>query len=394
MKPLLAALLTLSVAANAQIRADNPESDPKPPAQAENPPSAEPPQEAAEAPGPSAADEPGVAEPDVAKDDAPPQLSVLAQTAEAQATITGWKFSASFANDIGLGTFTNPEQATASYAGGGLSFGPSFSFRALGKKLAASARMSVGWEYTLPDASTGRRFDWSDLRLGLSAPAVFRETAVTGIALSPRVGFMVPLTLESWKASTITVLSAGLDLSRTFDRVDLLYRLSASRGIHGREFVATPAASVPFQSNTVKCRKDDVFCDYGGQNTAWTASNMISATWRTTDSLAFDASFVLSHSWRYPLPQDEFTPKALDSNGNPVARGGFVRNDMVQVSLGVSYAFTEHLEAGFSVGYGPGGGALPLVQNNTPEGGWRVRGPFDYPVSNNTSFSLGLSALY
>ncbi len=375
MKLFLGALLSLgvSVAANAQTPAPVPAADPK--------------TETAAAPAAPAGESPAPVIAEKKKEDGTPELSVIAQTAEAQATITGWKISASFNNDVGLGTFTNGNEATHRSITGGLTIGPSYSFSVMGKKLSASARVALGWEYTQPDAINGRRFDWSDLRFGLSAPAVFREKAFTGIAISPRIGFTVPTTLNSWQAKTITVLSAGADLSRTFGNFDLLYRLSASRGFHAQQMVGTLATSVPFQSTTAKCRGNDTFCDYGGMNTEWSVSNLVSAAWRATDSLAFDASLMIGQNWHYPLPQDEFTPKGVDSNGNPVARGGYVKSDQLQASAGVSYAFTDHLEAGFGIGWS----SSPLT---FADGAWRLRGPLDYPSSQAVSFSLGISALY
>ncbi|MGQ0504007.1 MAG: hypothetical protein ACT4TC_01680, partial [Myxococcaceae bacterium] len=325
------------------------------------------------------------------KKDNTPEFSVLAQTAEAQQQITGWLFMTSLSHDMGLGTLTNPDRADARYFGASLDLRATYLFNVAGKKLAASAGGALGWQYTQPDLVNGRRFDWGDLRLALTAPAIIREK-VTGVGFTPRFGFTVPISIRSRAATTLSVISAGADFTRTFaGKVDLVYRLTGSRGFHARSQIGTPITSVVTPSNfgtkTFVCRSSDTFCDYGGQNTAWSLGNMIYANWRITDAFAISGSVVLQNNWRYPVTDvvDEFTPKATDSNGNAVAKAGYGRADVVQASAGASYAITDSLQTGLGLGYE----GAPLNDNNSS-----LRSPFAYGAGNYLSFSLSVSALF
>lgn len=332
------------------------------------------------APTPAAAPEP--------VQTSPAAVEVVSQTSEEeQEEKSGFRIGVSLDHSMGQGTLVAPEYS--SYVAGALVIAPSYGFNVRDFKLSASARASVGWEYTLPDSATGRRITYSDIRLGLAAPALYKES-FTGISVSPSIGLSVPISLESLHASTITVVSANVGLSRAFGNLSLKYRLGASRGIHGsgQRLESRSNARDPFGNLIFLCRTDEEFCGTTGNNTAWSLSNSLGADYQVTEKLSVSASLGVSNSWKYAVVDeaDEFTPKALDSNGNPVAHAGMGRGDRLSGSLGVSYAITDR----YSVSAGMGTEGPPKTKDNK-----NFRFPFFDFVSgpdNLTSYSVTFSA--
>lgn len=302
----------------------------------------------------------------------------------------GFSLGLDLDHSVGLGTFVN--STYYSLLVGSLVASPSYTFKLGPVKLAVSAKESFSWEYTLPDNDNGRRYSWTDPRLGLAAPGLFKEP-FTGIAFTPNLGATIPLSLESQFASTITTVSAGLGLSRSLWKFDLGYKIGGSRGFHGN------AAKVPSKELgksddlgqlVFVCRTDEKYCGSAGLNTAWSLSNGLSLGFSPIEPLAFEAGYTIVNAWKYASTDvvDEYTPKALDSNGNSVARAGMGRSDKVVASVGATWAFNDRLSA--SLGVGTEG---PAKTNNNKS----FRFPFfDFVSSadNLTAFSLTLSAAF
>jgi hypothetical protein len=233
--------------------------------------------------------------------------------------------------------------------------------------------------------------DWSDIRLGLGAPALYTES-FTGIVVSPRIGASIPISLRSRQAGTITNLSAGVGLSRQFGMIGLEYSFGAGRGIHaqpGSYISSANADTRDAQGNLVYvCRTDADYCGVGGNNTAWSLSNGLSVNVTPLEKLSFAAGLTVVNAYKYPVAYevDEFTPKAVDSNGNPVARPGAGRSDKLTASIGASYSLTDQLAVSFGIGTeGP-----PRTDDNKA-----FRFPFFSFIggeNNYTAYSLTLSA--
>lgn len=313
--------------------------------------------------------------------------SVAAPATEAEKK-SGLHMGVDLDHSLGHGTFIN----SAYYAsfGGSLSLAPSYSFALRGIKLSSSARGELSWEYTLPDSENARRVDWSDIKLGLSAPGVLKE-AVTGITVSPGVGLSVPISLASRRASTITVLSGNLAFARPFGKLSPAYTFGMARGFHARQYSADDLSDAVDTTGARLClaRPGEPACNLFGTNTQFSISNGLSLGYELTQKLSFSAGLSLVNAFKYsvaPAEPDEFTPKALDSNGNPVARGGFGRSDRLSGSLGVAYQLNE----AFGISAGMGTSGAPKTRDNKA-----FRFPFfDFigPESNSTQYSLTLSA--
>ncbi len=355
--------------------------DGSPPAPVQAEPAAEPPR--VERTAPSDID-PNPASPHPGS----PVASVANQTPEAQATISGFQLSLDLDHSLGQGTLVDTNYSSSLV--GELAIAPSYAFHVKELKLRASASTALDWEYTLPDNENARRFGLRDIRLSLAAPAVFKEK-FTGIALTPSIGGSIPISFESRHASTITVLRAGLSLSRTFGNVDLSYKFGAARGFHGSELVVVSRQD-SVQNGVAIChvRAGEDSCDPFGWNTQFSISNSVNANWRATEKFSAGIGFSIDNAFRYAASADtvdEFTPSTVNVDGQPVARR-VGRSDKVRGSIGASYAFNDNFS--LSVGMLTDGPAKTKDGKN-------FRVPFFDFVSgadNLTSYSLTLSALY
>jgi hypothetical protein len=277
--------------------------------------------------------------------------AVQARTPEEQANQSGFQLQLALDHYLGLGTFVDASRY--SYLAANLTIAPVYLFGIGRQRLVASATVRLNYEYTLPDVDTGRRTQVSDTRVGISAPALYRETH-TGIALSPGVSLALPTSLESWHAGLITNLGVNATFSRSVSTVDLRFTVSGSRG-----FFASAQNGVLASTSTdargnllVISRQGEPVSAFANWNTAWSFSVGGQVQWRATGSLLFYAGYSFSKSWRYAatLVVDEFTAQGTDANGNPVARAGPGQSDRTAAFVGASYQVNEHytLDLGLS----------------------------------------------
>jgi hypothetical protein len=277
--------------------------------------------------------------------------AVQARTPEEQAAQTGFQLQLAIDHALGLGTFADASK----YARftGSLTVAPVYIFKISEHRLVASGSFRLGYEYTLPDVSTGRRTQVSDVRFGLAAPVIYRES-VTGIAFSPGVSLAVPTSLESWHAGLITNLGANFTLSRTVHVFDLRLTVGGSRGFFtsAQNGVLASTATDATGNLLVTSRNGEPVSAFANWNTAWSFSIGGQVQWRATGSLLLYAGYSFSKSWRYAATAsvDEFTPQGLDANGNPVARVGLGQADRTAAFVGASYQVSAHytLDLGLS----------------------------------------------
>jgi hypothetical protein len=318
----------------------------------------------------------------------PPPTSVLATTPEAEAAQTGFHFDMALEQYVGSGTFVNADFYGS--LGASLLLIPSYSFNFRGVKLAVAARQGFGFEYLRPANTTGRRFDLTDTRLSLSAPAIWTEPR-TGIAVTPSLSATLPLSWTSRLNSTITSLGLSAKLSRSIWRFDLGYSLGGSRGIH-----ANPA-KVMFTSDTVDAfgnksciaRSGAEACSSAGINSAWGLSNSFVVGFRALEKLRFEATYAIANYWTYAMPDDAYTPQVTDSNGRRVAAVGAGRVDEMSASLTGTYALTDRWAISASIATLR---VPPVTADNRA-----LRFPlidFIGPADNKTSYSVALEASF
>lgn len=319
--------------------------------------------------------------------------AVQARTPEEQANQTGFQIITALDHWLGVGTFVDSK--SYSYLAANLTVQPQFLFGVKGTRLAASATLRGTYEYTLPDNDTGRRFSPGDVRLGLAAPALFRDKALTGISVTPSMGLTIPTSLESWNAGLITSLSLSAAATRSFTTpiggFDLRLSVGGSRG-----FFTSSVNSI--KANTgrdvygnllVVCRTGEASCASAGQNTAWSANVAGQVNWRVNGEVIVYVGYTFIKTWREATTAslDDSSPKALDSNGNPVARSGYGQADRTSGFFGGSYQLNEH----YSLDLGIATAQTPLTATG------QVRFPFfsfGTLADNSTTAYFTLTAAY
>lgn len=314
---------------------------------------------------------------------------VQARTPEEQAKQSGFQVAIAIDHTLGAGTFVDASRY--SLLVGTLSLGPQYLFGLGDVRLAASASARLAFEYTLPDAPTGRRVSVGDLRLGLSAPAIYTEKTLTQIAVSPSVSLVLPTSPESLNAAMIASLSAGVTMSRRFSRFDVRASVGGSRGFYAFRYSGARATSArDGQGNLlVLSRVGEPISGFFQMNPAWSLNVGGQLQWRVTDTFFCSIGYSYSHQWRTAatLEDDAQTSKALDSNGNQVARSGMGDSDRTGAFVGASYQLNDH----YALDLGVSTSQSPL----TPTG--QVRFPFlslGTWADNATTFSLTVTAAY
>ncbi|MFT3709887.1 MAG: hypothetical protein QM817_19830 [Archangium sp.] len=326
--------------------------------------------------------------------------AVQARTPEEQANQSGVQLITTLDHYLGMGTFVDARYYSSLSAY--LTVIPQYLFSIGKQRMVASATLRGAFEYTLPDADTGRRWSTFDTALGLSAPAFFRETALTGISFSPSIGLTIPTSLESWNAKMITAFRVGVTASRSVKTVDFRLSVSGSASIYANQFSGTsaPTGEAAQTANTTEgvtkiiCRNNETYCGYAGMNPAFSFSAGGQVQWRATGSLLFYVGYTYIRGWRYAanVAVDQYTPKAVSDNGNPVARVGMGSFDRTSAYFGGSYQLNEH----YSLDLGVSNVQTPYTIDPV-SGKWSPRFPFlsfGTWADNATSIYFTLSAAY
>lgn len=319
--------------------------------------------------------------------------AVQARTPEEQAKQTGFQIITALDHWLGMGTFFDPK--SYAYLSANLTVQPQVLFGVKGKRLAASATLRASYEYTLPDNDTGRRFSPGDIRLGLSAPALFRDKAVTGISVSPSAGLILPTSPESWNAGLITSFSLGLAATRSIaygaGGFDFRLVVGGSRGFFTGATNSIRASSNrdSFGNLLVVCRTGEAACATAGQNTAWSANLGGQVNWRINGEVIAYVGYTFIKTWREAAAGslDDQSPKGVDSNGNSVARAGYGQVDRTSAFIGASYQLNEH----YSLDLGMATVQTPLTATG------QVRFPFfsfGAIADNSTTAYFTLTAAY
>lgn len=328
--------------------------------------------------------------------------AVQARTPEEQANQRGFQFAFGLDHYLGTGTFVNSQQYASLV--GAPSIAATYLFGIKGVRLAASARLWAFYEYTLPDTPNGRRFFPQDTRLSLVAPALFRDKAVTGIAITPSLIAVLPTSPESWTAGLVSTVGAAAAATRSIKvgegGFDFRLTLSGSYGIFTSAVngVRTRPTTAPgnrdaLGNQIVIGRPGEDFAAVNGMNPAFSGTLAGNINWRTGGNLLLFAGYSYTRSFNQPAtldPNDPTLPNALDSNGSQVGRAGLGGNDVTRAFFGASYQLNEHYNLDFYV--------FTLQSPLRREGErWVVRAPigsFVDAASNNTSFIVSLGAAY
>jgi len=112
------------------------------------------------------------------------------------------------------------------------------------------------------------------------------------------------------------------------------------------------------------------------------------ALWFFNDDLLFYGTLGWNIRWRNAatMEADEFTPRGLDVNGNPVAQVGLRPNDVMSGSLGANYNLTDVFSLSFTIA---NDGPVKTFDNKG------FRNPFldlVSPASNFTTYAVSIYA--
>jgi hypothetical protein len=339
---------------------------------------------------PSSTSTPATAAPAVTKKKNALANAVQARTPEEQANQSGFQFIVALDHYLGAGTFVDASKY--SYLSAFLTVIPQYLFGIGKQRLVASATARLAYEYTMPDNETGRKFSPMDTRIGLSAPALFRDKAYTGIAFTPNVGLTIPSSLESWNAGLITAINVGLVMSRSVKTVDFRMAVGGSRAFYTSAQSGVRASDARDENGNlyVVCRSGEPVCGFSNMNPAWSFNIGGQVQWRATGNLLFYMGYTFFKTWRHAATStlDEFTPKARDANGNPVAAVGLGQQDRTSAFFGASYQLNEH----YSLDLG-----VSTIQSPLHDNGVNVRFPFlsfGAWANNSTNIYFTLTAAY
>ncbi len=325
--------------------------------------------------------------------------AVQARTPEEQANQSGFQMIASLDHWLGAGTFVDP--TLYSYLAANLSVQATYLFGLGGRRLAASLIGRLLFEYTMPDNNNARRVQPFDTRAVLVAPAFFRTKAFgpfSGLAVSPNIGLTLPTSYQSLNNGMIAGLSAGAAMSTRVSRFDLQVRASAMHTFVTQTVIGTRSNAIPRPVDgipTLLSRPGENFASIIGNNNQWTVTVGGSVQARVTDAFMLYAGYTYLRFWRYaaqgdPSRPDDFTPKGIDSAGQPVARTGGGSFDMFSAFFGGSYQFNDH----YSIDLGISNFTTPLMNVN---GAWVPKFPFlsfGTWADNSTSVYFTLTAAY
>jgi hypothetical protein len=267
-----------------------------------------------------------------------------------------------------------------------LFFNPSYDFSIGGHKLKAAA-----WEglFLYPrldnNAGVSRRVDWSDLRLTLSDSKLYEEPH-THIKLGASLRGTIPVSYTSRFASLITALTFGVNLSKSFYRLDLTAGFAVQKNFFRYTSIQVPCTDpVPIQlpSGGTVLGFPDGICRTGDPSapvTSATALNAnftlipsVSGTYHFTDKLSLGVSLTYLDSFLYQVPVDGFSSGAVDSNGNQIAQSQG-RVDAIYAITSLDYSIDQHW--GLSLG----------VLNNTAPRSPNAQG-YNFPIADVTSLA-------
>jgi hypothetical protein len=318
-------------------------------------------------------------------------------TPEQLASLSGFFYSFSVDHLLGLGTFVNPQLYANFYAN--VNAFISYRTRLFGKAFSLGFQpfglTGFSYEYTLPNTANGRRLFWSDMRVALSMPALIKEKN-TGIVITPSFNVIVPTTLESWGAGLISRLGFGLSANKNFKtpigKFILNFGGLGTIGIYTNTQSEVRPTNLrdPAGNALVLCREGESACGINNNNAFLALQGSLSATWAVTDWFFISASYGLQTSWAYAATSvvDQYTPKALDANGNPVARTGMGRRDTQSTSISVSFNLTDAISGSLYMW-----NWAPLLTDDLKSVRFPLIDVTGLP-NNNTTIGFSLSATY
>lgn len=304
-----------------------------------------------------------------------------------------WSASGSVRMAVGQGTFASV--ANDSEFAGEIHDGAG-AFNRVSMRMGAGA--SYSWDdyefsgqfgvsqYLTAGGGAVRPYEGRIQDIQLSASRSSWEIADTGVSISPSLSGIIPTSRASQASTTITSLSAGIGVSKTFfDDLSLSYRLGGSRNFHRFTSPVMDVDEIGDDNALYRVDGEEAivpgrFFAVPGINTAWGMSHSISASFRIGE-VSVSTSYALQTGWTYPIAED-------DELAHERQCAGRCAGQMTMGQLSASYRLTEHLS--LSGGINTGNMPKTMDQKTFAFPFWNFEGA----AANRSSMNLGIMGSY
>jgi hypothetical protein len=231
------------------------------------------------------------------------------------------------------------------------------------EKFFVSSLLSVSQELTLSDSTTYKNeFEFADARLSFGWTGW--EESVTGIRVAADLRLTAPASKTSLAQTRVLSVGPGLKVSKKFDvrgGLNLSYGVRPTYRFHR---FTTLQNDNPVQT-TPGCRNVECFevASSGKRNAPFDITHGPQVTFELNDKFSFEATYVMSHRWLYPVTaatpvETLFRPDTGTVHLNNFALAG---NWQITPSVGLSLgADTLGPQLGFDGRY-----IFPLFNRNT-----------------------------
>ena len=254
--------------------------------------------------------------------------------------------SATFENDVGIGTFVRNDYSDDAYFAQSLRLLPTYG---LFKNVTAQADQTIEWEWTSPsDAGagpSGRHWEIDDMILRLSHSSLYRDERLTGINLSGAFSAALPFSHDSRWRDYITKLTATGSLDRTFlNRLTTYYTLAVTKYVTSTPTRGEADPGTDDDGNRSRlCSENDRCPGVGGTNLNFAFRNTLGLVYRFTDKFSAGMLLRFTTYLKYKIG-DKSDPENVDGTANRYRytytlgdiSGSYAINDRYSVSAGIS----------------------------------------------------------
>lgn len=288
--------------------------------------------------------------------------------------------SATFSNDLGVGTFVTNDYSDDPYFAQSLRLVPTYG---LTENTSAQVDWTLTWEYTEPynaNNTTNRHVTPSDVVLRLMHMSLYRDERWSGINVSGAFSAALPTSHVSRWRNNVAILTGTVALDRTFmKRLNLAYALGITKYVNTQ-------SNRGFDSETYDyCSPTDETCPGPpGVNPNFAFKNLVMAGYQFTDKLSASIGLRFTTFLKYKVGE------AGDEVNNP----GFDNRHTQTWTLGdisVSYLLPEWKRIRYMVS---GGIVSEQLMADSRGGGRFPFFDFETTSDNFTTFYLSATAAY
>lgn len=208
----------------------------------------------------------------------------------------------------------------------------------------------VSLEYTDPDVATGRRVDWTDTGLALTAPRLFKEP-FTGISFGGSVGTTLPISMASLQHGKITATSLGITATRAIAGFTFIGSASGAYHFFTRAYQGLEADELESSDGEAFANCSPFFlaggssqdlCTGGYGTLKASARLRLVADYAFTDKISGGLEFRWEPLWRRTPATDQYTsPYASDSG-----RGSDISTGVIYVGYAIDDRFSLTASSG------------------------------------------------